>query len=106
MSPRPSYRRFAQATVSRPGTWLVASGSSTRASCSNVTLSIEEVAGACGFAEAATLRHHFRRHLGVSPACIAPLRRRHPSSVSCGGLAPSAIPQEFLTRFGARSLSL
>jgi len=31
-------------------------------------LPIEDVAAACGFGTAATMRHHFRVALGVSPA--------------------------------------
>jgi AraC family transcriptional activator FtrA len=31
------------------------------------SLSIDAIAGECGFGSAITLRHHFRRKLGVSP---------------------------------------
>jgi len=31
-------------------------------------MSVEDVAAACGFGTAATLRHHFRTSLGTSPA--------------------------------------
>ncbi|HEX4709001.1 transcriptional regulator FtrA [Phenylobacterium sp.] len=68
MSERTFNRRFLDATGQTPGAWLVmARVDRARALLESGDLSIEEVARRSGFGGPATLRHHFRRQLGVSP---------------------------------------
>lgn len=69
MSERTMIRRFKESLGSSPGEWLV----ETRVDAARQLLeasaaTIEEVAGLAGFGSAATLRHHFRKRMGVSPA--------------------------------------
>ena len=69
VSPRALHRRFLEASGKSPGAWLVAERiARARELLEEATLPIEEVAAACGFGTAATMRHHFRANLGVSPA--------------------------------------
>jgi AraC family transcriptional activator FtrA len=68
LSPRQYLRRFTQATGTSPYQWLLhqrVARSQELLETSN--LSVEEIASACGFNDAATLRSHFRRRLGVAP---------------------------------------
>lgn len=68
MSRRTFIRRFKETTGLAPGAWLTRERMErARELLETSRASIDLVAEACGFAEAATLRHHFRRHLGVSP---------------------------------------
>lgn len=68
MSERTFNRRFLEATGQTPGVWLVTSRvDHARVLLEAKSLSIEEVARRSGFGSPATLRHHFRRLLGVSP---------------------------------------
>jgi AraC family transcriptional regulator, transcriptional activator FtrA len=68
MSPRTFMRRFQEATGKTPAEWLIeARVERARELLEGTALSIEEIAQRCGFGTAATLRHHFRRRLQVSP---------------------------------------
>ena len=68
MSERTFLRRFAEATGTTPGDWLVAERlAHARSLLEETELSIERVATECGFGTAATLRHHFRGRLGIGP---------------------------------------
>ncbi len=68
MSERTFNRRFLDATGLTPGAWLVAARvDRARALLEAADLSIEDVALRSGFGGPATLRHHFRRQLGLSP---------------------------------------
>jgi AraC family transcriptional activator FtrA len=74
MSRRTFLRRFKSSTGTTPGAWLA--GARVARARELLTASgcdIEEVAQASGFGSAATLRHHFRRHVKVSPSAY---RRR------------------------------
>jgi AraC family transcriptional activator FtrA len=67
--PRALHRRFQEASGTSPGAWLLAERMArARELLEGATLPIEDVAAACGFGTAATMRHHFRTTLGVSPA--------------------------------------
>jgi AraC family transcriptional activator FtrA len=68
MSERSFMRHFKQATGTSPADWLIAARvDRARALLESSSLSIDAIAGECGFGSAITLRHHFRRKLGVSP---------------------------------------
>lgn len=69
MSERTMIRRFKDSLGSSPGEWVT----ETRVDAARQLLetgvaNIEEVAGLVGFGSVATLRHHFRNRVGVSPA--------------------------------------
>jgi AraC family transcriptional regulator, transcriptional activator FtrA len=69
MSERTFLRRFAEATGATPGEWLV----DMRVDVAKQLLeegrrSIKDVASTAGFGSVETLRHHFRRRVGLSPA--------------------------------------
>jgi AraC family transcriptional activator FtrA len=69
MSTRTFVRRFQGATGLPPGQWLTQER--VRLACTLLESSkspVKTVAEHCGFANEATLRHHFRNHLHVSPA--------------------------------------
>ncbi|MBK1836153.1 transcriptional regulator FtrA [Azospirillum sp. YIM B02556] len=69
MSLRTFLRRFQSMTGTTPGDWLLMerlSRARDLLECSS--LPVEEVATRVGFGSAATLRHHFRLRLGLSPA--------------------------------------
>ena len=69
VSPRALHRRFRDATGLSPGAWLLAERlRRARDLLETSALPIDDVAVACGFGTAATLRHHFRRSMGTSPA--------------------------------------
>jgi AraC family transcriptional activator FtrA len=69
MSERTFVRRFREATGAAPGEWLVTARlDRARELLEATSLSIEQVALESGFGAAATLRHHFRSRLGLSPA--------------------------------------
>ena len=68
MSPRTLTRRFQEATGKSPADWLIdARVERARELLEQTDLSIEQIAARCGFGAAATLRHHFRRKLQLSP---------------------------------------
>jgi AraC family transcriptional activator FtrA len=89
MSERPFNRRFLDATGLTPGAWLAAA----RVDCAQAlleaaNLSIEEIALRSGFGGPATLRHHFRRRLGLSPTdCRGQFGARAPTGSANPGPA-------------------
>ena len=68
MSVRTFLRRFSEATGQTPGDWLVMEriGEAQRLLCQGQE-NMEFVALASGFGSSHTLRHHFRKRLGISP---------------------------------------
>ncbi|MFD1746175.1 transcriptional regulator FtrA [Rhizobium helianthi] len=68
MSERTFIRRFTEATGSAPGEWLANERleAAKQLLCQG-EVAMEEVARGAGFASAHTLRHHFRKQLGISP---------------------------------------
>lgn len=69
MSSRTFLRRFEAATGTTPAKWLLAERlAKARDLLEGSELSVDKVAEAAGFGTAATLRHHFRRHLSTTPA--------------------------------------
>jgi AraC family transcriptional regulator, transcriptional activator FtrA len=68
MSERTFLRRFAAATGLSPGDWLIAERvEAAKRQLEEGSASVERIAHACGFGTVATLRHHFRRRIGMSP---------------------------------------
>ncbi len=68
MSERTFLRRFVEATGMAPGEWFVAERIELAKQILEAgDVSIEEVATLVGFGSVDTLRHHFRRRLGISP---------------------------------------
>jgi len=68
MSLRTFVRRFTEATGASPGEWLV--GERIEAAKTFLIArrdSIDEIAAAVGIGSADTLRHHFRKRIGLSP---------------------------------------
>lgn len=69
MSERSFMRKFRQATGQSPADWLAATRvDNARQLLESTPLAIDAVAQRCGFGSAITLRHHFRRKVGLSPA--------------------------------------
>jgi AraC family transcriptional activator FtrA len=69
MSRRTFLRRFKASTGTTPGAWLAnARVARARELLKYSAYDIEEIAAAAGFGSAATLRHHFRKHVKVSPS--------------------------------------
>jgi AraC family transcriptional regulator, transcriptional activator FtrA len=69
MSRRTFLRRFKASTGTTPGAWLSAARVARARDLLKASgAGIEEVAAAAGFGSAATLRHHFRKQMKVSPA--------------------------------------
>ncbi len=69
MSTRTFLRRFEAATGMTPARWLLAERlSRARDLLETSPASVETVAELAGFGTAATLRHHFRKHLSTTPA--------------------------------------
>ncbi|OHC50559.1 transcriptional regulator FtrA [Rhodanobacter soli] len=83
MSERSFMRRFKEATGMSPADWLISARvDRARELLEGSPLSVEAIAGECGFGSAITLRHHFRRKLGISPSAYKarfaqPARMRH-----------------------------
>jgi AraC family transcriptional activator FtrA len=68
MSRRTFLRRFKSSTGATPGAWLMGVRvARARELLTSTDRPIEDVATAAGFGSAATLRHHFRRQMKVSP---------------------------------------
>lgn len=68
MSRRTFLRRFEAATGTTPARWLLTERlNRARTLLETTPASIEEIAVVAGFGSAATLRHHFRQVLGVTP---------------------------------------
>ena len=69
MSERTLLRRFEEATGHSPKQWLTQERlARARELLEGSDLAVEQIADACGFGSADTLRHHFRRSLQLSPA--------------------------------------
>jgi AraC family transcriptional activator FtrA len=69
MSERTMIRRFKDSLGSSPGEWLTDTRvDAARQLLEAGTASIDDVAELAGFGSPATLRHHFRNRIGVSPA--------------------------------------
>lgn len=69
MSERTFIRRFQAATGMAPGRWITMQRvQRARAMLETTKASVDEIAAACGFSEASTLRRHFQNHLGATPA--------------------------------------
>jgi AraC family transcriptional activator FtrA len=69
MSERTLLRRFEEATGCSPKQWLTHERlNRARELLEGSDIAVERVADVCGFGSADTLRHHFRRHLKLSPA--------------------------------------
>ena len=69
VSRRGLHRHFREATGQSPGTWLITERvERARELLEASDTAIEDIAAACGFGSAVTLRHHFRRLLSASPA--------------------------------------
>ncbi|HET8555658.1 MAG TPA: transcriptional regulator FtrA [Rhodanobacteraceae bacterium] len=68
MSERSFMRHFKAATGTTPADWLVSARvNRARELLESTPMSVDAIAGACGLGSATTLRHHFRRRLGISP---------------------------------------
>lgn len=69
MSERTFNRRFVETTGDTPAAWLTAARLERARELLEVSdLSMDELARQCGFGSTATLRHHFRGQLKVSPS--------------------------------------
>ncbi|HEY6619685.1 MAG TPA: transcriptional regulator FtrA [Steroidobacteraceae bacterium] len=69
MSERTFMRRFRAATGLSPADWVTrARVDAARELLENTGLSIDHIAERCGLGTPTTLRHHFRKKVGVSPA--------------------------------------
>ena len=69
LSRRTFTRRFRERTASSPQQWLLAQRlDHARLLLESGELPVEQVAVQSGFGSAVTLRHHFHRRLGLSPA--------------------------------------
>ena len=68
MSVRTFLRRFSEATGQTPGQWLVAERvTEAQRLLRQSMVDMETVAMACGFGSSHTLRHHFRKKIGITP---------------------------------------
>jgi AraC family transcriptional regulator, transcriptional activator FtrA len=68
MSVRTFLRRFKAATGTTPAEWLLAERlGRARELLEGSASPLEDIAFTCGFGSLATMRHHFRERLGVSP---------------------------------------
>jgi AraC family transcriptional regulator, transcriptional activator FtrA len=68
MSVRTFIRRFREATGSPPGEWLIAERvEEAKRQLSTGLRGVDEIASSVGMGTPDTLRHHFRKHVGVSP---------------------------------------
>lgn len=69
MSERTFIRRFSAATGMTPGDWITqARVQRAKDLLERSSLAMEQVASRAGLGTAATMRHHFRRRIGLSPA--------------------------------------
>ncbi|MCJ2037297.1 transcriptional regulator FtrA [Methylobacterium sp. J-068] len=83
MSLRTFVRRFTEATGSPPGAWLVAERvEAAKRLLGADGLTTDAIAGAVGFGSADTLRHHFRRHVGISPGEYRARFGAHPAAAT------------------------
>lgn len=83
MSSRTFIRRFQEATGKTPADWLIeARVERAREMLEATSLPVEEIARRTGFGSAATLRHHFRHKVQLSPLAY---RQRFAMSSQGGG---------------------
>ena len=69
MSPRTFQRRFREAVGATPGDWLIRQRIALARHLAETTdLPMERIATRCGFGAVETLRYHFRRLVGATPA--------------------------------------
>jgi AraC family transcriptional activator FtrA len=68
MSPRTFLRRFQAATGKTPARWLLDERLQRAAASTHSRISIDKIAELGGFADAGTLRHHFRQQFAISPS--------------------------------------
>ncbi len=82
MSERTFVRRFRDTAGCSPGDWLVqARVERARFLLETCDESMDQLAQSCGFGSAATLRHHFRKRLGVRPSDYRRrFRHSHPAN--------------------------
>jgi AraC family transcriptional activator FtrA len=90
MSVRTFLRRFKAATGMPPGEWLLTERLvRARELLETTRFSIESIADVTGFGSAATLRHHFRTRLGISPAAYrSRFAQEAKSSAQAGKVSP------------------
>jgi AraC family transcriptional activator FtrA len=68
MSPRTFLRRFEESTGMTPARWILQERlHRARELLTQSKIGLEQVAGQCGFNNAASLRHHFQQHYALSP---------------------------------------
>lgn len=68
MSQRTFIRRFQESTGMSPGEWVTATRlEAARFLLESTAAGLEEVSRSAGFGNPAALRHHFRRHVGLTP---------------------------------------
>lgn len=68
MSQRTFIRRFQESTGMAPGEWVIAARLEVaRFLLESTVADLDEVSRSSGFGNAAALRHHFRRHVGLTP---------------------------------------
>jgi AraC family transcriptional activator FtrA len=68
MSERTFIRRFRESTGMGPGEWVIATRLEVaRFMLESTTTGLEEISRSSGFGSPAALRHHFRRHVGLTP---------------------------------------
>jgi len=87
MSPRTFFRRFRAATGESPHDWLIHERVAVaRELLESVCLSIDQVAFQAGFGGPESLRHHFKRLMGCTPADyrkgLAPTGRAEPMRIA------------------------
>lgn len=80
MSRRTFLRRFEEATGTSPARWLIAQRLNlAKDLLEETSLPLEELAHQSGFGTAATMRHHFHKHLQTTPAAYRTHFRRVPA---------------------------
>ncbi|MDE2451161.1 MAG: transcriptional regulator FtrA [Gammaproteobacteria bacterium] len=68
MSQRTFIRRFLESTGMSPGEWVIATRlEAARFLLESTAADLDEISQSSGFGSSAALRHHFRRHVGITP---------------------------------------
>lgn len=99
MSLRTFLRRFQAMTGTTPGEWLLTERlARAREVLECSSLPVEEVATLTGFGSAATLRHHFRQRLGLSPASYRTHFRQLPVDDPAASKRGAAVTDRALSR--------
>jgi AraC family transcriptional activator FtrA len=92
MTRRTFFRRFSAKTGSTPAEWLTGLRiARARELLETSAQPIERIAWDCGFGSAATMRHHFRHQLKISPASYRSARRAAPASESSAPSRPASL---------------